>query len=75
MDGRTHGRRQNYIPTTSSGDKKAVCHNGVARTIQKFRTLKRDLEKAVILFNCVPFHMGTSLKRKNLLPEGANSFL
>ena len=29
----------------------------------------------MILFNCVPFQMGTSLKAKNLLPGGANSFL
>ena len=35
----------------------------------------RLLDKAVILFNCVPFKMGTSLKGKNLLPEEANSFL
>ena len=25
MDGRTHGRRQNYIPPTSSGDNNAPC--------------------------------------------------
>ena len=35
----------------------------------------RLLHQAMILDNCVPFTMGTSLKRKNLLPEGANSFL
>ena len=35
----------------------------------------RLLNQAMILFNCVPFQMGTSLKGKNLLPEGANSFL
>ena len=29
----------------------------------------------MILFNCVPFQMGTSLKGKNMLPEGAYSFL
>ena len=29
----------------------------------------------MILFNCVPFQNGNSLKGKNLLPEGANSFL
>ena len=29
----------------------------------------------MVLFNCVPFHMGISLRGKNLLPEGANSFL
>ena len=25
MDGRTHGRRQNYIPPTSSGDNNVLC--------------------------------------------------
>ena len=35
----------------------------------------RLLDQAMILFNCIPFQMGTSLKGKNLLPEGANSFL
>ena len=35
----------------------------------------RPLDQAMILFNCAPFQMGTSLKGKNLLPEGANSFL
>ena len=36
---------------------------------------ERLLDQAMILFNRVPFQMGTSLKGKNLLPEGANSFL
>ena len=35
----------------------------------------RLLDQAVILFNCVPFQNGTSLKGKNVLPQGANSFL
>ena len=35
----------------------------------------RLLDQAMILFNCLPFQMKTSLKGKNLLPEGANSFL
>ena len=35
----------------------------------------RLLDKAMILFNCVPFQMGTSLKGKNLLPEWVNSLL
>ena len=38
-------------------------------------TKGRLLEQAVFLFNCVPLHMRTSLKGKNLLPERANSFL
>ena len=35
----------------------------------------RLLKQAVILTNCVLFKLGTSRKRKNLLQEGANSFL
>ena len=35
----------------------------------------RLLEQAVIPFNCAPFQNGTSLKGKNLLSEGANSYL
>ena len=34
----------------------------------------RLLEQAVIIFNCIPFERRTSLKGKNLLTEGANSF-
>ena len=45
--------------------------NGVARPMH---IKGRLLDQAMILFNCIPFKMGTSLK-KNLLPEGANSFL
>ena len=37
--------------------------------------IERLLNQAIILFNCVPFQMGTSLKGKNLLPLEANSFL
>ena len=43
---------------------------------EKVKHIKgRLLDQAMILFNCVPFQMGTSLKGKNLLPEGANSFI
>ena len=35
----------------------------------------RLLYQELILYNHVPFQIGTSLKGKNLLPEGANSFL
>ena len=35
----------------------------------------RQLDQAMILFSSVPFQRETSLKGKNLLPEGANSFL
>ena len=47
-----------------------------SQNAEKARHIKgRLLAQAMILFNCVPFQMGTSLKGKNLLPEGANSFL
>ena len=47
-----------------------------SQNTEKFTNTKgRLLEQTVISFNCVPFKMGTSLERKNLLPEGANSFL
>ena len=36
---------------------------------------ERLLNQAVILFNCLPFQIGTSLSGKNLLPKGATSFL
>ena len=45
--------------------------NGLSRTLKKGRLL----DQARILVNCVPFQKGTSLKGKNLLPDGANSFL
>ena len=35
----------------------------------------RLLDQAMVLFIWVPFQMGRSLKGKNLLPEGVNSFL
>ena len=38
-------------------------------------TKGRLLDPSLILFNCTLFKMGTSLKGKNLLPEGANPFL
>ena len=43
---------------------------------EKVTHIKERLpDQAMILFNCVPFQMGTSLKGKNLLLGGANSFL
>ena len=47
---------------------------GDIRTCPVTHIKKRLLEQAVILSNCIPLHMRTSLKGKNLLPEGANSF-
>ena len=35
----------------------------------------RLLKQAVIIIDCDHIQLGTSLKGKNLLPEGANSFL
>ena len=34
----------------------------------------RLLEQPVIIFNCIPFQIGTSLKGKNLLPLKAAPF-
>ena len=53
-----------------------VLVNGVARPFNNLRTAKGDYSYK----QCFPsfmslFEMGTSLKGKNLLPEGANSFL
>ena len=51
-------------------------HNGVARPLKKLRTSMGDY-CIKQLFSTITslFEMGTSLKGKNLLPEGANSFL
>ena len=45
--------------------------NDVARTLKKLRT--SDISSDSLQLR--PFSSGTSLKGKNLLPEGANSFL
>ena len=49
--------------------------NGVARTLKKVRTSKGDY-RVKQWFSSVAslFKMGTSLKGKNLLPEGTKSF-
>ena len=50
--------------------------NDVARTPTKLRTSKGDYcTKQYISSGASLFKMGTALKGKNLLPEGANSFL
>ena len=50
--------------------------NVVARTLKKLRTSKGDYWIKHRFSSVVSlFKMGTSLKGKNLLPEGANSFL
>ena len=47
-----------------------------SKSTEKVTHIKgRSLDQAMILFNCVPFQIRTSLKRKILLPKGANSFL
>ena len=51
-------------------------HNGVARTLKKLRTSKGDYWIKQWIASIAPlFKMGTSLTGKNLLLEGANSFL
>ena len=51
-----------------------ILFNGIAGMLIKLRTSKGDyLERALQLWPF--FKMGTSLNGKNLLPEGANSFL
>ena len=60
-----------------------LCDNEQINQLQwRIQNAKKDthikarlLDQAMILFKCVHFQMGTSLKGKNLLPEGANSFL
>ena len=54
----------------------SMYYNGVALNAEKVRYIKRRLlDQAMILFNCVSFQIGTSLKGNNLLPEEANFFL
>ena len=56
--------------------KPAYLHQGRSQNVEKFTHVKgKLLDQAVVLFNCAPFQIGTSLKGKNLLLEGANSFL
>ena len=57
---------------------KVVTSNGPWRSqnVEKVTHIKgRLLFQAVILYYYIPFEMGTFLKGKYLLPEGANSFL
>ena len=56
----------NFNALLADGDFCRTKSNGVARTLIKWRLL----DQAVILFNCVHFHNGTSLVGKNLLPGG-----
>ena len=50
--------------------------NGIAKTLKKLRTSKGDYSIKQWFSLIAPvFKMGTSLKGKNLLPEGVNSFL
>ena len=54
-----------------------MAHNVVARMLKKLRTLKQTTGSSNDILQLRPFSKweGTSLKGKNLLPEGANSFL
>ena len=50
--------------------------NGIARMLKKLHTTKGDYWiKQLFSSSASLFIMGASLKGKNLLPEGANSFL
>ena len=55
-----------------------ICHHTNQWRSQNVKKVKhtkgRLLEQAVILFHCVPFHMGSSLKGKKLLPEEEEFF-
>ena len=48
---------------------------GVARMLNRYAYQRETTRSSNDSFNYVPFQMGTSLKGKNLLPEGAKSFL
>ena len=53
-----------------------MCYNSLVRMPKKLRTSKGDYWIKQCFSSIVSlFKMGTSLKEKNLLPEGANSFL
>ena len=49
--------------------------NGVAKTLKRLGTSKGDCIKQSFCTFTSLFKMGTSLKEKNLLTEGENSFL
>ena len=51
------------------------CHRKISSKPKRGYIKGRLLDQAVILYNHVPFQIGTSLKGKNLLLSGANSFL
>ena len=63
-------------PTFSSSLGEYISKSGVARTFKKLGTSKGD-HSIKQCFSTITslFEIGTSLKGKNLLPEGANSFL
>ena len=63
----------NFCLHITGGDQ-TVHTNGVARTLKKLRTPKGDywIKQRFSSIGSL-FKMGTSLKGKNLLPEGANS--
>ena len=68
--------QQQLLIARSLRGKRGYPDNGVARTLQKLRTSKGDYCIKQLFSTITPlFKMGTALKGKNLLPEGANSFL
>ena len=71
---------QNELPhagsALSASEYKTLEHHEKVSKAEKDTHIKgRLLGQAMILFNCVHFQNGTSLKGKNLLQEGASSFL
>ena len=68
-----HVALTDHRPTHSDARKIHLTKTAVQRRSQnaeKITHIKgRLLDQAMILFNCVPFQMGTSLKGKNLLPD------
>ena len=56
--------------------RKAYANQSRSQNAEKVTHIKgRLLDQATILFNCVPFQNENFSLCKNLLPEGANSFL
>ena len=52
-----------------------VSNNGRSQDAEQVTHIREKLlDQTMILFNSVPFQMGTSLKGTNLLREGANYF-
>ena len=67
-----------FVILQGGGGSDEIPHSAqnVTKTLKKLRTSKGDYEIKQWFSSIAPlFKMGTSLKGKNWLPEGANSFL